>query len=307
MLPNVKQWDMRALYELFDCAEIVHVSLVEEVIEDKLIQKEKQSGCYSVRLGYRLWRNACKGGRGRHNLLNWNSLWNIKAAARAKHFIWRICRGCLPSRVRLCQHHVPCPVECPFCNNSLEDEWQIFFGCAAINQGWQAACLSNIIDNRLLSFDEVKLLIFDICTKEDRNTAGRVAVMLEGMWKNRNNFIWNNEKEEATKVGWLAYHKWQEWFTVHNNSDDHTVSQHVQTWEPPPPEWLKCNVDADFNKIGRTSNRGWCISDSSGNFHTAGTTWNVGEYTILEGEALALKDAIQIANQHATRPDYLRK
>lgn len=155
--------------------------------------------------------------------------------------------------------------------------------------------LSNIIDHHLLSFDDVKLLIFYICTKEDKNTAGRVVVILEGIWKNRNDFIWNNEKEEVTKMGWLAYHRWQEWFTVQNNSDDHTVSPHVQIWEPPPPGWLKCNMDAGFNKIGRTSNRGWCIRDNSGNFLMAGMTWDVGEYNVLEGEALALKDAIKIA------------
>ncbi|XP_058726975.1 uncharacterized protein LOC131598381 [Vicia villosa] len=115
--------------------------------------------------------------------------------------------------------------------------------------------------------------------QEDRNTAGGVAVMLEGLWKNKNDFIWHNEREEATK----------------NKSEDDHIPQHRHIWEPPPPGWLKCNVDTGFNKSCSTSNRGWCIRDTSDNFHTTGTTWEVGEVSVLEGEALALKDAIHIA------------
>ncbi|XP_058774349.1 uncharacterized protein LOC131648625 [Vicia villosa] len=61
MLPNSKQWDMRKLTEMFDCAaveDIIHVPLLEEVMEDRLIWSEDQSGNYSVRSGYRLWRKA---------------------------------------------------------------------------------------------------------------------------------------------------------------------------------------------------------------------------------------------------------
>ncbi|XP_058757786.1 uncharacterized protein LOC131631044 [Vicia villosa] len=57
---------------------------------------------------------------------------------------------------------------------------------------------------------DVKSLFGDICDKEDRKTAGRVAVMMEVMWRNRNECIWNNEKEEASKLGWLGFHKWRE-------------------------------------------------------------------------------------------------
>ncbi|XP_058762486.1 uncharacterized protein LOC131635871 [Vicia villosa] len=61
----------------------------------------------------------------------------------------------------------------------------------------------------------------------------------------------------------------------------------------PPPGWIKCNVDAGFNRNQGTTNRGWCIRDDYGNFVNAGVAWDVGSSSILEAEALALKEAIQ--------------
>lgn len=62
---------------------------------------------------------------------------------------------------------------------------------------------------------------------------------------------------------------------------------------PPSLGWLKCNVDASFNRNFGTWNRGWCVRDNSGNFFLAGVAWDVGNLSILETEALALKEAIQ--------------
>ncbi|XP_058762257.1 uncharacterized protein LOC131635640 [Vicia villosa] len=61
--------------------------------------------------------------------------------------------------------------------------------------------LSDLLDPRLRSFTDAKSLILDFCSSEDRKVAGRFAVVLDVIWKNRNDLIWHNEKEEATKLG----------------------------------------------------------------------------------------------------------
>lgn len=58
MSPNVKQWDMRVIRELFnyaDAEEILQVPLVEDVKKYIMVWKEEQNGICSVRSGYRLW------------------------------------------------------------------------------------------------------------------------------------------------------------------------------------------------------------------------------------------------------------
>ncbi|XP_058732899.1 uncharacterized protein LOC131604480 [Vicia villosa] len=139
---------------------------------------------------------------------------------------------------------------------------------------------------------DIRSLIFDICMKEDRLTAGRVAVLLEGLWKNRNDFVWHNEKEYASKLGWLAFHKWQDWFMAQNILAPRLDNGEVVSWYPPPIGSFKCNVDAAFNKRVGTTNRGWCMRNDHGNFVGAGTAWDNSNFSVLEAEASALKEAI---------------
>ncbi|XP_058774671.1 uncharacterized protein LOC131648950 [Vicia villosa] len=254
MLDNVKQWNMELLRDLFDYTtieDIIQVPLVEEVTEDRLVWKEEENGCYSVRSGYRMWRNM-RGKSGNSEVPRiWSNVWGIKAPPRVKHLIWRICHDCLPTRSRLRQHHVQCP--------------------------------------------DVKSFFGDICDKEDSNIVGRVAVMMDVIWRNINDFIWNDEKEEASKLGWLGFHKWQEWFEAQKHVGVDSGQHHEIHWIPPLSGQNKCNVDAGFNNICGTSNRGWCFRNSSGDFLVAGVAWDPGKLSIIEAEAIALKEAIQQA------------
>ncbi|XP_058746458.1 uncharacterized protein LOC131619373 [Vicia villosa] len=189
---------MRLIRELFSCVgaeAIIHVPLIEDVTIDRLVWKDEKDGEYSVRSGYRVWKNRYKLPIPEPNDVNWIGLWSIFAPPRVKHLLWRICSGCLPSRVRLSQHHVPCPLTCQFCGVAEEDD-----------------------------------------CKEDRKVVGRFAMMVEILWHNRNEFIWNNEKEEASRLGWLAFHKWQEWWLAQNSQDDEMIPLHIHQWIPSPPE-----------------------------------------------------------------------
>ncbi|XP_058764425.1 uncharacterized protein LOC131637875 [Vicia villosa] len=81
--------------------EILNVPLVKDVVVGGLVCNEEKDGEYSVRTGYRLWRNSL----GYHSnckvVGQWENLWNIMVPPRVKHLLWGICRGCLSSRVRL--------------------------------------------------------------------------------------------------------------------------------------------------------------------------------------------------------------
>src|SRR3954469_7864055 len=91
------------------------------------------------------------------------------------------------SRINLLQHHVQCSSLCPWCDIEEEDEWHVFFGCISTSQSWRAAGLSAVIDSRIHSFHDAKSLIFDVCSREDCRDAGRFAMVLESLWRSRNN------------------------------------------------------------------------------------------------------------------------
>ncbi|GAU48916.1 hypothetical protein TSUD_301710 [Trifolium subterraneum] len=55
----------------------------------------------------------------------------------------------------------------------------------------------------------------------------------------------------------------------------------------------KCNVDATFHKEEMKTSAGWCVRDHTGQFTMAGTSWIQGRCSIIEGEAIALMEAMK--------------
>jgi hypothetical protein len=128
----VKSWDVAKIYSMFSAnvaATVIRTPLLEEVKEDQLVWQDERNGIYSVRSGYK--RNMKDISRGLNNKVegDWKRLWRISAPPKTKHLLWRVCRCCLPVRVRLHLRHVPCPTLCPLCLNDDEDDWHAFFYC----------------------------------------------------------------------------------------------------------------------------------------------------------------------------------
>ncbi|PNX89211.1 cytochrome p450 [Trifolium pratense] len=73
--------------------------------------------------------------------------------------------------------------------------------------------------------------------------------------------------------------------------------QPIIHWQKLPPEWYKCNVDAGFHTELNKTSAGWILRDSSGQFVMAGTAWNQGNCSIVEGEAIALLEAMKQMKQ----------
>ncbi|XP_058765369.1 uncharacterized protein LOC131638841 [Vicia villosa] len=217
------------------------------------------------------------------------------APPRVKHLLWRICRDCLPSRRRLRQHYVQCSLFCPVCDLEVEDDWHTFFGCHVINSCWREAGLSSIVDHRLQTFSDAKSLILDICCREENKDAGHFAMVLECIWKNRNNIVWNNNREYLSRIGIQAYYNWFDWFEAREVQVSNIIPQLPLVWTPLAEGWLKCNVDAGFSRHYQTTNRSWCVRDNLGRFIIAGVAWDTGLISPLEAEALAMKEGIHNA------------
>jgi len=64
----------------------------------------------------------------------------MKVPPKVKNLIWRMCRGCLPTRVHLQDKGVQCPANYVSCNSNHEDLADIAFEClfcsASMENGW---------------------------------------------------------------------------------------------------------------------------------------------------------------------------
>jgi ribonuclease HI len=85
---------------------------------------------------------------------------------------------------------------------------------------------------------------------------------------------------------------------VQNLQQTHSPSTQQQSiWQAPPHGWFKCNVDVGFHKELNKTSTGWCLRDHTGRFLRAETTWIDGNCSILEGESLALLEALRVLEQ----------
>jgi hypothetical protein len=299
MMTNVKRWDKEKIHSLFPlniANRIIETPLFDMVQDDKLIWVDNPHGNYTVKSGYNLLQTISGKVASSSTQIDWQSLWKINAPPKAKHFLWRMCKGCLPTRVRLQEKCVPCPLSCPTCDQGNEDDLHFVIDCHVSSQARQAAGIEQHLLPLFQNAGNVQELIIKICATLDTDTAGLFAMHMWLLWQNRNNKVWNDTNEPGHDLGIKARHAWSEWSTVQQvqRSTRRVEPQHVVTsWQKPPQGWYKCNIDAGFHRDINKVSTSWCVRDYLGRFVMAETTWVEGSCSVLEGEAVALCEALQ--------------
>ncbi|MCI18141.1 hypothetical protein A2U01_0039293, partial [Trifolium medium] len=75
---------------------------------------------------------------------------------------------------------------------------------------------------------------------EDKDIAGRFAVLMWVVWNNRNSRVWSDMKETGHGLGVKAQHLWTEWKTVQHNQQNRRLGeqqQHELQWQKPSFGW----------------------------------------------------------------------
>jgi hypothetical protein len=49
-------------------------------------------------------------------------------------------------------------------------------------------------------------VLFDICCHEEKEMARKIAMLIWVIWNNKNNCVWNGEKEVGQQLGYKALH-----------------------------------------------------------------------------------------------------
>jgi ribonuclease HI len=183
---------------------------------------------------------------------------------------------------------------CPLCELNNEDDWHVFLTCNDSVLARQTAGLDHIVTARVQSCQTLSEIIFTICQEESRSTAGQFATLLYSVWNNRNNKVWNDKQESGRNIGVKSMQFWHDWYALQQHNATTEPHQQIITWQQPPLDWHKCNVDAGFYHDLNKTSAGWCLRDHLGRFLKAGTMWKEGKYSVREGEALALLEAMTI-------------
>jgi ribonuclease HI len=120
------------------------------------------------------------------------------------------------------------------------------------------------------------------------------------IWQQRNNKVWQDITVSANQIGMQAGSYWNQWAAVNGLLQDQQQPTHRRAaenytvqWQQPPTGFLKCNVDASFFHSDGATGWGWCVRDSRGFFQLAGTNVVHSTLNVLEGEALAILEAME--------------
>lgn len=314
-----KCWNELNIQQVFSekqAVMILNTPLYEQVQHDKLTWKVEKSGRYSVRSAYRLCVTELVDLSHLHVPGFWSRIWKLKVPPKVKNLVWRMCRGCLPIRVRLLDKGIQCPTQCVNCDSNHEDFKHIFFECPSVVQVWNLAGLWHDIQLAMTATGSAVDIIFSLLQTLSVTCSQRLATLFWSIWKRRNNKVWENVTDNCATVVERACSMIEDWHSANASAAQGqneasassgtaadtaaaatvvyaaTVPARLK-WQPPAPGRMKSNIDAAFSGQRNRTGIGICLRDEGGVFVLAKTISYIGVYSVDIGETLGLHLALQ--------------
>ncbi|XP_024160406.1 uncharacterized protein LOC112167596 [Rosa chinensis] len=152
---------------------------------------------------------------------------------------------------------------------------------------------------------DVVLIWLDKCVQQLPLTQlGELLFSLWGIWKERNDRIWNQKQRVAGDVSVGLVSRLQE-FRFHNLLPSGPRRQLRVVWRAPPVGLVKINVDGSFHHVTRKGGLGFVVRDANGIMLGGGASQLIGLISLEHAEILACKATLEFALQHGFGPAIL--
>lgn len=232
--------------------------------------------------------------------LNWKKLWSLKAPKRTKMFLWRLCTNVLPTRENIKRRMNLNDDSCLLCSDFPEEPIHLFLKCPTTKALWFVACwgfrsedftasTSYDITNVVLNPPVPTLQVFDQGT-----ISLSMAFTLEEIWRLRNSNLHSKSSFNLADSVLLIHRRVREYTEVSLKTSLPSLQATPSLWVPPPPGWIKVNVDAAWTcskaalaVIARDSQGSFCNIWARTSSHRSP----------LQAEAEALLWAVEIAKR----------
>ncbi|XP_024636268.1 uncharacterized protein [Medicago truncatula] len=200
-----KVWNeplVRQLFAVETANNILNTPLHHQVERDKLISKAEKNGHYYVRSAYRICIEEVINNDHLRKPGYWSDIWRLKVHPKVKNLVWRICRDCLPTRVKLRSRGVNCPSECVRCDDPHEDSYHLLFHCPITVNIWQTANLWHLIAPSIHQFD---------------NAPDNIVTIMWSIRKARNMKLWQQVSDSTFTILERAKHLLEGWRSANRN------------------------------------------------------------------------------------------
>ncbi|XP_026416530.1 uncharacterized protein LOC113311963 [Papaver somniferum] len=217
------------------------------------LSKNGKFSSKSVYLGLRgLSPSPCK------NL--WKRIWKVRVPYIIQVFLWRAARNDLPSRTIL---HTTMPmhsVDCPRCSDPHETIMHALVTSPFASRVWFISDF-NIKTQFFQNKSFIDWLLFWLIEPQSKlleDDQCLFVAILWSLWTSRNNFIFQNTRENHTSVLARAKAMLLTRKTSLPGSTSFSVSI-CDKWMPPLIGWIKCNTDGSFDIISGVNGAGYVM------------------------------------------------
>ena len=166
--------------------------------------------------------------------------------------------------------------------------------------------MTGLIDSIADNFESLVEWFFKLLNTQDKETIGKIGVVIWAIWRQRNDQYWNGFHELAERMVYLAHESVErmvylvleclfDWISIQESTKADSQARPCsvqQCWQRPPPGFVKCNIDETvFHEEGKLSWR-IVVHDPQGLIMHGATRLVDGLFQIREFEAMGLREAL---------------
>lgn len=276
-----RNWNYEILEDLFYPRDILLITKIKPVVskDDFWCWVHTKSGEYSVKSGYWLAFKTNKVDiilaatiepsiNGLKELV-----WAINTSPKIKMFLWRVLSAALPVSDQLEHRGMTVDIRCQICGEEGESINHVLFTCAVARQLWAMSGVPTPMNG--FEGSAIYANFQYLCdTKKNCRVALEVRNLfpwvLWRLWKNRNKFCYEGKNFCPMETMGKIKEDMEEWFLAHaftqreESSDNNTSVASQKNWEPPPLNWVKCNIGASWSKTKNLGGCAWVVRNSEG-------------------------------------------
>lgn len=246
---------------------------------------------YSVRSAYKEIQVMYNRGNG--NAVNniWKKVWSLQVPAKIKNFMWRALSDCLPTRCNLQMKMVHVCLECPLCGVAKETTNHCLIHCLFAKVCWSTIC-PEFYDS-LISTQGWFEYVFDHL----RHKADLICMVCWGIWKARNEAVWEDKSPRAgVVVNFTRAHPTQ-WKQVQVKGSIVPISQagpagNLERWTKPRSNCVKINCDSAMFPSSGCFGIGWIARDDRGDLIHAVSQRRTGNPGVVWAETVSIREVL---------------
>lgn len=213
------------------------------------------------------------------------------------NFLWRACRGVLPTAVALQSKHVNISPVCSWCHVHVEDAVHVLFNCDIAKEVWHNVGLQELVI--ATAQDTVMSVLKRVFNSGEKDRCAMVGLICWSLWSRRNKWVWDRVNLSAFGIKSMALNLVADWRRARqvDKVTRRDGQAQVKIWSKPPEGWVKVNIDASYRQGEDHVGIGCVVRDEHGQFLRARTNVLRSLRQVREAEAWSLREALEWVRQ----------